>query len=462
MNLNLSTVAGALSLLALSGCASFSADGGFDRVASLTHERTGIAPSSLRTPAASDAARIRSTELLQQPLTPDAAVELALLNHRGLRASFAELGIAEADLVRAGRPRNPSLRFGRLAGGGSVEIDRAVIFDVLGLLAMPAASRIERDRFELAQLQAASDAVSLAAEARRAFFDAVAAQQLLGYAGQVKEAADASGELALRMAAAGNFSRLEQMREQAFQSDALAQWLRARHQAVAGRERLLRALGLAGDLPAFTLPERLPDLPASPVDARDAEQTAMDKRLDLMMARRNAGSTAASLGLTQATRFVNVLDAGYQNQSSRSEQGAEPRRNGYEITFELPLFDFGTARVARAEATYRQSVDRAAQLALQARSEVRESYSAYLGAYELAKHYRDEVVPLRKRISDEQLLRYNGMLGSVFELLADARSQIAGVTGAVEALRDHWIAESALQMALAGRSPFNAPTDTPR
>lgn len=450
MNLNLSKVAGALSLLALTGCASFSADGGFDRVASLTRERTGIAPAS---PAASGAARGRSTELLQRPLTPDAAVELALLNHRGLRASFAELGIAEADLVRAGRLHNPSLRFGRLAGGGSVEIDRAVIFDVLGLLAMPTASRIERDRFEIAQLQAAAEAVSLAVEARRAFFDAVAAQQLLGYAEQVKEAADASGELALRMAAAGNFSRLEQMREQAFQSDALTQWLRARPQAVAARERLVRALGLADDLPPFTLPERLPDLPASPVDARDAEQTAMDRRLDLLMARRHAESTAASLGLTKATRFINVLDAGYQNQSS----SAEPRRNGYEIEFELPLFDFGSARTARAEATYRQSVDRAAQLALQARSEVRESYSAYLGAYALAKHYRDEVVPLRQRISDEQLLRYNGMLGSVFELLADAREQIAGVTGAVESLRDHWIAESALQTALAGRSPVDSP-----
>jgi outer membrane protein TolC len=448
MNLNLSKVAGALSLLALSGCASFSSDGGFDRVASLTRERTGIAPISPRDAATSDAARSRSIELLRQPLTPDAAVEIALLNHRGLRASFAELGIAEADLVRAGRLHNPSLRFGRLAGGGSVEIDRAVIFDVLGLLAMPTASRIERDRFEIAQLQAAADAVSLAAEARRAFFDAVAAQQLLGYAGQVKEAADASGELARRMRAAGNFSKLEQMREQAFQSDALAQWLRARHQAVAGRERLARALGLADDLPPFTLPERLPELPTAPVDARNAEQTAMNKRLDLLMARRGAASTAASLGLTEATRFINVLEVGYQNQSS----SGEPRRNGYEITFELPLFDFGSARVARAEATYRQSIDRAAQLALQARSEVRESYSAYRSAYDLAKHYRDEVVPLRKRISDEQLLRYNGMLGSVFELLADAREQIAGVTGAVESLRDHWIAETALQTALAGRS----------
>ncbi len=106
---------------------------------------------------------------------------------------------------------------------------------------------------------------------------------------------------------------------------------------------------------------------------------------------------------------------------------------------------------------YMQSVNRTAQVAVNARSEVRESYSAYRTAYDLARHYRDEVVPLRKRISDENLLRYNGMLASVFELLADSRDQIASVTGAVEALRDYWIAETNLQSALTGRSPGSSP-----
>src|SRR5258706_15483598 len=99
-----------------------------------------------------------------------------------------------------------------------------------------------------------------------------------------------------------------------------------------------------------------------------------------------------------------------------------------------------------------QSVHRTAEVAVNARSEVRESYSAYRTAYDLARHYRDEVVPLKKRISDEQLLRYNGMLVSVFELLADARAQVVTVNASIEALRDFWLAESALQMALTGRS----------
>ena len=447
----------ALASLVLAGCASFSQDGGFTTVEQLTKERVGQTPTYQRTGEQTDSAKARIAELLKQPLSADSVVEIALLNNRDLQASYAELGIAESDLVRAGRLANPSFSFGRLGGGGAVEIDRAVLFDVLGLFTMPLAMQVEQRRFEQTQLQAAYETVGIAGEARKAFFEAVTAQQLAAYFGQVKEAADASNELARRMAAAGNFNRLAKMREQSFYADATAQLARAGHQAIASRERLTRVLALSGDQLEFKLPERLPELPAAPAEPKDAEQIAMDKRLDMLMAKRATQSTAKSLGLTKTTRFINVLQVGYQNQSNTGES----RKNGYEIELELPLFDFGSARVARAEATYMQSVNRTAQLAINARSEVRESYSAYRTAYDLARHFRDEVVPLRKRISDENMLRYNGMLASVFELLADSKDQISSVTGAVEALRDYWVAETNLQAALTGRSPGSTPVMGP-
>ena len=439
----------AAAALVLAGCASFSPDGGFNRVSELTKERTGQAVTAQRSPEDGKAAQDRVLDLLRAPLTADSAVEVALLNNRGLRAKFAELGIAEADLVRAGRLRNPSFSFGRLSGGGNVEIDRAVLFDVLGLLTLPLATEVGQRRFEQAQYQAAYDAVSLAAEVRQAYFDAVADQELVKFYGQVKETAEVSNELAKRMLQAGNFNKLTQMRQQAFYADATAQLARAQHQATADRERLTRLLGLSGEQLNFRLPDRLPDLPKQATEPQNAEQTAMDTRLDVQMAKRSTEATARSLGLTRATRLVNVLEVGYQN---KSETGA-PRANGYEIELELPLFDFGATRAARAEATYMQAVNRTAEVAVNARSEVRESYSAYRTAYDLAKHYRDEVVPLRKRISEENLLRYNGMLIGVFELLADAREQVAGVTGYVQALRDFWVAETNLQTSLTGRSP---------
>ncbi len=447
-------LAGAALLLA--GCASFSPDGGFGSVQQLAEERAGVAPVWQRTDNQGETARARTGELLERPLTPDSAVELAVLNNRGLQASFQELGIAESDLVRAGRLSNPSFSFARLSGGGHLEIDRALGFDILGLLTMPLAKRVEEERFERVRLQAAADTVRIAAGTRRAYFEAVAAQELVGYTQQVKDAADASRELANRMVAAGNFSKLAHLREQAFYAEATASLARARHLSVGAREQLTRRLGLSGEQAQFALPKRLPDLPKQPLEARNAEQTAMDKRLDIMMAKRSVDSVARSLGLSKATRMINVLHLGYANVSETGEE----RRDGYEVEVELPLFDFGATRVARAEATYLQAMHRAAQTAVDARSEVRESYSAYRTAYDLARHYRDEVVPLRRRISEENLLRYNGMLIGVFELLADSREQVASVTASIEALRDYWLSETNLQTAMTTGSPGSV--ETPR
>ena len=105
-----------------------------------------------------------------------------------------------------------------------------------------------------------------------------------------------------------------------------------------------------------------------------------------------------------------------------------------------------------------QSVHRLAETAVNARSEVRERYQNYHAAYQMARHYRDTIVPLRKKISDEDLLRYNGMLISVFELLADAREQVASVDGYIEALKEYWVAETDLQSALGGKLPINTST----
>jgi outer membrane protein TolC len=286
--------------------------------------------------------------------------------------------------------------------------------------------------------------LAVAAQTRRAYFRAVAAAQTAKYMEQVRVAADASAELAQRMVKAGNWSRLDQAREKTFYAEATAQVGRAQHAALAAREALTRLLGLSGGDITFQLPERLPDLPNEVADAADLEAKALQNRLDIRVAKQDAVSLAASLGLTKATRFINVLEVGYK---TKSDSGV-PLKRGYDISLELPLFDWGGAKIANAEFLYMQSVDRAAEVATDAQSEVREAYSAYRSTFQLARQYRDEVVPLRKQISDENQLRYNGMLISVFELIADAREQVLSVNASIEALRDFWLAASDLDSAV--------------
>ncbi|MES2348965.1 MAG: TolC family protein [Pseudomonadota bacterium] len=411
-------------------------------VSRLTAERIGQ-PAALARDGANNDQQVQL--LLAQPLTDDSAVRIALMNSPALQVSFAELGASEADLVLAGRLRNPSLSFGRIRGG-ETEIDRGIMFDIAGLLTLPARSRIEAGRFEQAKLQAAAQAVQLAGDTRRAWFTAVAAAQSAAFAEQVQAAAEASSELAAQMAKAGNWSKLDQARERAFHQEAVTQLARARHEALASREQLVRLLGLSSEQQSFTLPDRLPDLPPQPQEMNNAEALALAQRLDVLAARRDTEATADALGLTRATGFINVFDAGYANKST----SGKPRENGYQVSLELPLFDWGGAKVARAQAQYMQAVHRTADTALRARSDVRVAYSAYRTTYDIARHYRDEVVPLRKQISDEVLLRYNGMLASVFELLTDAREQLASVNTAIDTQRDFWIAETQLQGAING------------
>ena len=110
-----------------------------------------------------------------------------------------------------------------------------------------------------------------------------------------------------------------------------------------------------------------------------------------------------------------------------------------------------------------QALHRAAETAITARSEVREAYGAWRSAYDIARHHQDEIVPLRQQIAEENVLRYNGMLIGVFELLADARLQIMSVKTAIDAQRDFWLAEADLDSALVGKpmlSPLDGATTT--
>ena len=437
----------------LGGCASFSPDGGFAPVQQTAKDRLGKELRWARSDADRDSIDQRVRELLAKPLSADDAVQIALLNNRGLQAEYHELGIGEAELVQAGRLPNPGVAFARTKQGSEVELEWLLAINLARLIAIPLFLEVESRRFEHTQLRVSLQMVSLAVDTRKAYLNALAAEETVRYMRQVMQAAEASAELARRMEQVGNFNKLQRAREQGFYADAALNLARAEQAQRATRERLTRLLGLWGAQVQFSLPQRLPDQPKSTVDLPDIERLALEQRLDVRGAKLAAEQTAKNLGLTRSTRFINVLEVG----AIYNTFNDAPSQRGYEIGFELPLFDWGDARVAKAEAIYMQAVDRAAQTAIDARSEVREAYTGYRSAWDIARHHRDEIVPVRQRIADENLLRYNGMLIGVFELLADARAQIASVNNYIESLRDFWIAQADLDMALIGKPSIAGP-----
>ncbi len=443
-----------LALAVLAGCASIEPGSALGGVQSLTKTHTGQALTADRSADELTRTANKVDELLRQPLAIDTAVQIALLNNRSLQARLQQLGITEAEVSQASRLPNPGFSFGRMTKGDEIELERGLHFNLARLLTLPLVSRLEERRLQSVQREVAMDVLSLAADTRKAWVQAVAADESLRYMRQVQEAAEASAELARRLQQAGNFNALMRLREQGFYADAALGLARAEQAQRASRERLTRLMGLWGEQLNFKLPERLPDLPDAPKDQPDIERQAMAQRLDVQAARLAAEQTARNLQLTRVTRFVSVFELGLVRNTSNEG----PRQTGWEVGLELPLFDWGGARTAKAEGIYMQSLHQAAATAINARSEVREAYGNYRASYDIARHHRDEIVPLKKRISDEQLLRYNGMLIGVFELLADARSQIGSVNASIEALRDFWLAKADLDMALIGRASLSTPT----
>lgn len=374
-----------LAATVLTGCASFSSDGGFAPIEQTAKQRLGKDLQRASTDADVEAIDRRVAALLAQPLTADDAVQVALLNNRGLQATDQELGIGEAERVQAGRLANPgfSFSFSRLRRGSEVEPERGPHVNLPRLLMLPQIQQMEARRFAQTQGMVTTRVQALATDTRKAYVNAVAAEETVRYRRQVMQAADAGAELARRMAQVGNFNKLRQAREQGFYADAALNLAHAQQAQLATRKRLTRLLGLWGEQAAFKLPERLPDLPPAAIDQPKIERSATAQRLDVQGARLAAEQTAANLGLTRTTRWVNVLELGRLHNSSN----------------EAPT----------------------------------------------------QIVPLRKEIAEENVLRYNDMLIGVFELLADARAQIASVNAAIDALRDFWLAQAELEMALIGK-----------
>jgi outer membrane protein TolC len=447
-----------LSVVLLVGCASTSIDRNFDDVQSLAKSRLGADVAWLRSDEARRQAAEEVENILGQPLSADAAVRLSLAYSPALQAALFESAASSAQATQSARLPNPVFTFERLVrrhdGERDLDIGRSLGLSVFDLLLLPSRLRMVDFQQQQLRLRMAGDVVQAATDARQNWVRAVAAQQQLKYAQQVKSAAEAGAELARRMQAVGNFNKLQRAREQAFSAEAVAQLARAQQAALSAREALVRSLGLSeAQARRLQLPDRLPDLPKHPRDEAETAQQAIDQRLDVRMAQANLAFTARDMGLTRVTSVINGLHvAGVRN----SETGEPPQR-GYELELPIPIFDFGDAMRARSQSTYMAAVHRTGQLAVEAGSQVRESYGAYRTAFDLARHYLDEVVPLRKAISEENQLRYNGMFISVFELLADAREQVASVSQAIDAQRDFWLADAALQAVLIGK-PVSAIT----
>lgn len=444
-------------LLLLAGC-SVSRTAGHVDVARLVEQRTGQRTHwNQGTMEDAQVAEVVN-KLLKDGLTRERAIEIGLVNNRGLQATYEDLDVSQAEMVQAGLLKNPSLSLGLgfpLNPAGILEIEGSIVQEFLDLLTLPLRKKIARERFNAAILRVAHQAFQVAVEVSKQFATVQAAQQVLEYRRTVATAAQVMAELSTRQHEAGNIIELALVGEQAAYEAAELERERAEIALIDAREKLNRVLGLWGPQTAWTIGQPLPDPPESEPALEHLEQVAIRQRLDVDAARKEVAVLTRAAKLARDFRLLGRVEVGAQGH--RDPDG--PQVLGPTITLELPIFDQRQAEIARLDALRRQAERRLAAVAVDARSEVRAARVQMLTTRQIINRYRKNLLPLRTQIVELSQLQYNAMQIGPAQLLAARQSQVDTYQQYVEALRDYWSARAELERALGGRlTPRSAST----
>ena len=393
----------------------------------------------------------RVRELLARELTPDAAVEIALVRNPTLLGDLEDLGIAQADLVQAGLIDNLHIgggpRFPLTGGGVGYEFDAAINF--IQAFLIPLRKKAARAHLREATLRIAHSVVALDVEVRRAVYDAIAAERLLELHRGAAELSEAAAELARRQAqtgVAGTMNELERSELEAAEADARVAYQQSHVDVIEAREHLVQLLGLIGKDTQFRLPKTLPKLPAREPELDELERIAVRQRFDLQAERAELDALAGAVKIARRVPFVDV-SVGVIGEGDPGDVATL----GPFFELSIPIFDWGQAEIARAEAALRQVERRLRGRAVVVRSDVRISRARMVTERRLAEYERDKVVPMRVSMVALGQERYDAMLFGVYELIELKIRELEARAELVEHLREYFHARAELELAIGGR-----------
>jgi cobalt-zinc-cadmium efflux system outer membrane protein len=403
------------------GCAQVPKEAGFNAVKGLVGQRVDYRLQWNQETEADREVEKTIEEMLKNELTPEAAVQIALLNNPNLQAIYEDLGITQADVVEAGLLENPVL-FGQARfpnkSEESTNYEFGITQNFLNILIRPARKKLSAIRFEQVKLQVADKVIQLAADVQKSYFSAIGAKQTRNMRNEITFAAGNSFELALRLHSAGNIDDLDLAQEKAHFEQSRLELANSETALLDTREQLTRLMGFWGLYTNWRLPEKLPDIPAAEIPLEHLESIAIENRLDLAAEKKAVEALAQALGITIDWRWVGQIEVGINTERETDRTWV----TGPSLAIELPIFNQRQADIARLEAQLRRSQKRLTAQAIEIRSEVRSLRNRLIMQRNLIDHYRRTVLPLRERIVDLTLKNYNYMLMGAFDLWPNSRS----------------------------------------
>jgi len=456
-----------MATLLISGCTRLAPQEAFEAVAYQVDERIG---KRVQWDMGSDddlAARAGVKSLLSRQLTPASAVQIALLNNRELQAAYADVGIAQADLVQAGLLRNPvfdgAVTWWNQAGG-TPDLAFGIAWSFTDLLRRPKRKAVALSALEEAKLNVARKIIGHAADTHAAFITYVAAKQEVDLFRAVERSARATLKAATALRKAGNFTELQFEQNQGFLTSAKLDLAQSQARADEAREILNVLMGLTGSQTGWTSPDKLPDMMQGGPNTSNAERRAIRASLDIEMTRQRLTTMGREFRLIRKESLLPDVDTGADFDreveiDTTEENGQQVKEKGFRRTFgptfgiEIPIFDHGQARKAGALLKIRQAEDELWALAVRVRSSARLSVTRIRTAKKMVAYYHDAVLPQAERILKGTQRNYNAMQQSVFQLVAARRQQILAGRQFIEAQRAYWKATVRFQQLMSGSLP---------
>lgn len=387
----------AFALLASFGCAAPTTQVSRGPVDGALHERThhGLGPKSCP-----GTVSIPPIVDLNDGLTEEEAVAIALWNNRDLQALFATLGIAKGDLIQAGLLTNPqfNLLFPPI---GSKQLEWTIFLPIEAfLLRKTRVTVAERDYQRVAD-ELVQFGLNTARDTRLAYAELAFASDRYQLALEAVEVREGIASLAEKRLDAGDVSELEVLTARADAEQSRVEAVAFEEGVVQARERLRLVMGIATlNAPLDATPVPLPA--AFDVDIEMLVAEAAETRPDLL---------AAGMLVAAATHRLELARKAYLRIDAVADGnhgGAGPSNVGPGLRVDLPIFNRNEGGIVRAEWELEQARNNYYAVHDRAMTEVRTSGSAVRQAYasqsilqgELLPTLRDSVVVAQKAYED--------------------------------------------------------------
>jgi len=387
-------------------------------------------------------------ELINEPLTSESVVQIALLNNPQIQILFEELGIAQADLVEAGLLSNPAFEIDvRYPHQKKLRtnIEYLITATFIDIFLIPLRTRLAAAELEQAKRRVTHEILDLAFEVRQTYYELLAEQEKLKYTQSIVDLISIHQEITARQSKVGNVILLDFQQVQARFLETQLELAKSQSEMIRLKEKLNRLLGFSEDM-CMSLPEELPkELNYQEFDLCALESLALEQRMDRQVARYEVIRLSRMLGIKEWWTYTH-LQVGVAGE--RDPDGLN--LVGFGMKGEVPIFNSGQAARMRIFAQLRQARDRLVSLEIRILSEVREAYHLLTNDLGIIIDYRNKILPIQSKILNSSEELYNVMGLGIDRLLENKRQELEAYRNYIESLKNFWLDRVQLDKSVGG------------